>query len=322
MLYYSPFIKKVLSKIEKNEISKTLLSLEGKESDFTFIDCDGTDGQYITFIRTKDAIKSFEKQCIRTTLFSKADLRLINSNYHAYSSIADKSRNLIKIGKFIKTIGDFKNPQIEEFINLFKSTKSTIDGIEFEIVSGEQIAKWYSYRTYCDNKWSQLHSSCMAHSPRETFDIYTKNPDVCRMLIIKDDNNKLLGRAIVWKLDKPIDGCEYFMDRVYTVEDHQRNAFRDYAITNNWCYRASNNFDYGVFVKYNEVQKQELKVSIKSTKHKKYPFMDTFKGLDRGVLSSRYNERGFGILLGRTDGTYKECKPSFKNKLLRLLHIK
>jgi hypothetical protein len=307
-------------KIGDNEISKSLLSLEGKKNDFTFIDCDRTDGQYITFVRVKDAIKSFEKQYIRTDFFIKPNFKLMSaSNYYTYSNITDKSRNLIKIGKFIKTIGDFKNTQIEEFINLFKSTKSSIDGLKFEIVSGTQIADWYSSTKYCNNKWSQLHSSCMANSPKETFDIYVKNPDVCKMLILKI-GDKLAGRALIWKLDKPIDGCEFYMDRVYSMEDHQKNAFRDYAINNKWCYRGTEH-NHTIFG-YKDLYKSELKVSIKNIKHEKYPYMDTFKSLDRKELSNKYDEKGFGILISRTDGTYVECIPSFKNKFLRFLHIK
>ncbi len=321
MLYLSPSIKKVLKKIGDNEISKSLLSLEGKENDFTFIDCDGTDSAFITFVRVKDALKIFDNNRYSKHILQKSDISNFYSHYNAYRSITEKSRNSIKVGKFAKTIGDFTNPQIEEFVNLFKSAKSTIDGLKFEIVKGDQIAEWYSSKKYYGHRWSQLHGSCMASSPKDTFDIYTKNPDVCSMLILKKDN-KLAARAIVWKLDKPVNGCEFYMDRIYTVEDHQQIILRDYAIKNGWCYRGRDNWDYGVFVGYMDLKKVDLKVTVKKAKYKAYPFMDTFKSLDKGILTNKYNELGFGLLLNRTDGSSKKCHPSFKNRVLRFLHIK
>jgi hypothetical protein len=43
----------------------------------------------------------------------------------------------------------------------------------------------------------QLGSSCMAR--RKYLSLYENNPDVCQMLILTEDD-KLIGRAIVWKV--------------------------------------------------------------------------------------------------------------------------
>jgi hypothetical protein len=65
------------------------------------------------------------------------------------------------------------------------------------LVSGSDISKWYSCDNYKDME-GQLGSSCMARK-RNIFSIYENNPDVCQMLILTEDD-KLIGRAIVWKV--------------------------------------------------------------------------------------------------------------------------
>jgi hypothetical protein len=69
----------------------------------------------------------------------------------------------------------------------------------FEIVEGDEIAKWYRYENYAENKGT-LGNSCMRDKRDSFFEIYTKNPEVCRMLILKEDD-KILGRALIWKLN-------------------------------------------------------------------------------------------------------------------------
>lgn len=45
-----------------------------------------------------------------------------------------------------------------------------------------------------------LGSSCMKNMSKETFNIYVENPDSVKLLILTLDG-KLLGRALVWKID-------------------------------------------------------------------------------------------------------------------------
>ena len=54
-------------------------------------------------------------------------------------------------------------------------------------------------------------------------DIYVMNPEVCRLLILKDEENedKIRARALVWKLDDD----SFFMDRIYYTEQHEIDIF-------------------------------------------------------------------------------------------------
>ena len=56
---------------------------------------------------------------------------------------------------------------------------------------------------------------------KDYFNIYIENPDVCQLLIFTDPNDKLLGRALLWKLE---DGSNY-MDRIYTNRDSYIELF-------------------------------------------------------------------------------------------------
>ena len=68
----------------------------------------------------------------------------------------------------------------------------------------------------------------MARAPRSWLQIYTDNPDVCQLLILKDDDqqDKIKGRALVWKLSFPADTT--YVDRIYTHDDSDLELFKQY----------------------------------------------------------------------------------------------
>ena len=107
----------------------------------------------------------------------------------------NQQRTEITIGRFVSrvllkskiTISD-KN--IETFVNSYKSRIKFLNNVEsnFEIVSGEDIKKWYLEDRYQSNR-GQLANSCMRYKGcQEYFDIYTKNEDVCKLLILHGDD--------------------------------------------------------------------------------------------------------------------------------------
>jgi hypothetical protein len=118
------------------------------------------------------------------------------------------------------------------------------------------------------------------------------NPEVCKMLILKEDD-KILGRALVWKLEslrslgKPVEGIEYFMDRQYTIKDSDVQKFRNYAKEQGWCYKAYNNHHSCETINLEGVDKNvRMTVKVKPFKvsgviedydYSKYPYMDTFR---------------------------------------------
>src|SRR5690606_31262812 len=99
-------------------------------------------------------------------------------------SVFTKSRNPLKIGKFVNKVipGRFKDTDIEAFVNKFKANLENTEE-RFELVEGDDIAYWYKSENY-QKIQGQLGSSCMRNKGSEVFEIYTKNPEVCKMLIL------------------------------------------------------------------------------------------------------------------------------------------
>jgi hypothetical protein len=182
-------------------------------------------------------------------------------------------KNSAKIGRLVNQLLtsqkiNVSSSEIEKFVNRYKTAwkefKLQGSGKEpITLVHGEDIKKWYLKDNY-DRERGQLGNSCMRYrSCQDFFDIYVKNPEVCQLLILKpdDDKDKIKGRALVWKLT---DG-EYYMDRIYTINDSDKILFQDYARIN----KIKNSFD-------NNSGNSQLIVKLGDYTYQKYPYMDTF----------------------------------------------
>lgn len=196
-------------------------------------------------------------------------------------------KNKIKIGKIVRNFltkynVKFVDKDIEDFVNQYKSYIKVLNDVfmKFTIVSGKDIAFWYKYTNYGGNSSSVLRSSCMSNMPTETFDIYTKNKNVSMVILfddngdIKDDkyiSNKILGRALLWKMQ---DG-ETFMDRVYYVNDSDQDLFAKWADMNNFWHKkyneASEEFD---ILRKGESKNAEIVVELEN-KGDEYPYVDS-----------------------------------------------
>lgn len=182
-----------------------------------------------------------------------------NPNLDPYNN---KYRQEMKFGRFFykNTILDVKKLKkpIEILTNVYKSiNQSIIKDTNIEIVEGEDIRYWYDEAHY-EKGNSNLQKSCMRHSDcAKRFDIYVENPQVCKMLIIKN-GNELSGRALLWKTNKGL-----FMDRIYTSNDHYYYMFLGYADKNKYM------------TKYN--YKGDLYIQLNKSYDEPLPYMDTFK---------------------------------------------
>jgi hypothetical protein len=210
ILYFSPPFRKMMVKLSKsNIIASDILKEEGIDikPDITFIDIDKDDG-YLSFNTMRNGKKFImdvypgvdnidtKPSIIINDRVYKVDQQMDSDSTGTYN----KSRGQVKLGKFVNKLfpDKYNDKQVEEFVNLFKSTieKSTE---RFEIVEGDDIAFWYNSENYKE-KSGNLGNSCMSTKGSTMFKFYTLNPEVCRLLILKEDD-KILGRALVWKLD-------------------------------------------------------------------------------------------------------------------------
>jgi len=217
-----------------------------------------------------------------------------------------KGRGQIKIGRFAQAL--LSDPEViddlelsslednlteltprdyEEFVNLYKSEFIVVSN-EFKLIKGDEISYYYDVYNHAYGDKGQLGSSCMRYTKcQEYFSIYQKNPEVCQLLAYVNQDNKVLGRALVWKLEKKVDGCpaEYFMDRVYCGNDSDMIKFKNYAKEKGWVMKDRNNSGIveSLFFNYNgTVILSHIIVQLKDFRFENYPFVDTVSYLHLG----------------------------------------
>lgn len=221
-----------------------------------------------------------------------------SNNINWIDKLWNSQRTDVKVGRYSKRVLTsvakltIKDSDIETFVNLYKSSFDYEKGLKdrLEIVSGDTIREWYYEDTYQSGGGS-LNNSCMRYKKCQIyFDIYTKNPEVCQMLILKNESGKLIARALIWKL---IDGRTY-MDRIYTVNDSDSNIFRDYAAEKGWPHYTNH--------------RGTLEVQLKKEEYNKFPYMDTFTSYNKEtnilINDEMRGESNDWYILQNTDGSY------------------
>jgi len=214
-------------------------------------------------------------------------ITIINNNDIKY--FKNKYRQEMKIGRMITKSSLYTSNQIERYTNKYKTEQKILNGEFdkiFKIVEGEDIKYWYNEKNYKHNTtfgnnrvFGQLGNSCMRNVKSYRFNIYSKNPKVCKMILLLD-NNKLTGRALLWKTNKG-----WYIDRPYCVSDNDRYLYKRYANYKNYLFYDND--------KYKKMS-VKLKKRTKLNKHKN-PWMDTFYNYNfiKNTLST--NESKFSI---------------------------
>jgi hypothetical protein len=300
--------KTSISSSNSLNIAKLLLDIENKSEDtYTLIDL--TDkNDVISMISISRINRSIETDHDISSFISSIpqDLRtnyIISNAYNKGTAnwidkLWSNQRTDVKIGRYAKRVLTsianqtitIKDSDIEIFVNLYKSSFDYSKGLKdkFEIVSGNDIKKYYLEDIY-ESGGGSLNNSCMRYKKcQDYFDIYTKNPEVCQLLILKNERDRLIGRSIIWKLiDKKI-----YMDRVYTTNDSDINIFKNYAKEKGW-------------VSYYDI-KGIINVQLKKEEYVKFPYMDTFCSFNKEtfILVNDEIRESDWYFLQNTDGSY------------------
>ena len=328
IFYYSPDVRRILVKLSKsNAIAKDIISIEAVDikPDITFIDLD-KEG-YISFSTMRNAKKIImDKYPTMDYVDTKPDVDLADEIWsldkrgsERSTGLFSKSRNPLAIGRFVNKLfpGKYSDKEREEFVNLFKSSLEQ-SGEKFEVVEGDQIPFWYDYNNYKEVS-GHLGNSCMKEKPATVFEMYSKNPDLCKMVVLLEDG-KLIGRALIWKITKykrngrEMEGPEWFMDRQYTIKESDVAKFRKYADDKGWGYKTNNNHHsfQGITWKGENLavfMTIQLPKNGTTYGYRRYPYMDTFRrfDIDNGTLHNDDEEDNGGqYLLDDTDGGYTE----------------
>lgn len=220
-------------------------------------------------------------------------------------------RQVMNIGTFIKEI--FKNKytdaQYEVFTKLYKTQYNNLYEY-FNLVSGKDIAHWYDNNKYSYNARGtsyNLHGSCMGGVSKNYFDIYTKNPDKVKLLILKDrkDKNKIVGRALVWYLDEPENTI--FMDTVYANDENLFQLFIKYAQKNNWLYKNKQSCHVSSVMIDGKEKLIHMSITLNNVEYNRFPYLDTLYYYDSydKILSS-YEMDNSDKILRNQDGVAED----------------
>lgn len=310
-LLLSKKFRNILKNLD-NKISKSILDTEGEyiEGDFTMIDIG-------IGANSEDILISFSTEKNILSRIPDSDLYFKGSEVNIPERLfKTNGRNTMRVGKFAqKVVKGFSDRDIEIFVNSIKS-KLKQEGYTISIIDGADIARYYK-RSACvkTSVGGTLLNSCMTDKDDNIFDIYTKNPDVCKMLIMTNTNGELVARALLWKAQ--IDNEEsinknrnnrnntdkislipkesWLMDRVYYTEDWMQNSFFNYCEDNGYVYRKQS---HAYFV-YNSIEYYYLKfyVKVKKINYGSFPYLDTFSFYDvkNAMLSNYEGDNGFRL---------------------------
>lgn len=181
--------------------------------------------------------------------------------------------------KFVSTmLKTGKGDEVDKISNIIKGVVKEKMNSNFEIVSGYKIHKYYKTDNYCKvDKKSNLGDSCMNNKDM-TF--LAENSDVCRLLVLKNDKDEVIGRALLWETNIGV-----VMDRVYTKNTEDYTLFQIYSNKNKWSRRELFTNDNNTIVNHkgetmNNVFTKELEYKPFFENFKEdefFPFMDTFK---------------------------------------------
>lgn len=216
-------------------------------------------------------------------------LKYFTDGDYWHGECRSKYEQEIKPVKFFNSLLETNNmphlteDEIENLIGVFCRDINA----HFEIVSGDDISKYYNGRRYMSQD-NTLGNSCMRYSDFEemgVFNIYAKSPD-CKMLILKDNNqDKILGRAILWNVhsdDGNILNGKQLLDRIYVTNNAFVTLFTEYAKKNGMAYLPRQTFgSTEVLFEGKTVSIIDKKIYVNIEKDDKnpyecYPYIDTF----------------------------------------------
>jgi hypothetical protein len=230
----------------------------------------------------------------------KSKLGLLHTGFNE-----TKYRTPLKIGRFISKfissdgIKSFGVDQydVETFVNLYKSFFDR-DETRLKIIEGEEIIKYYLQDNYYRPNSAcigTLWNSCMRYREKNQYmEIYAKNPDKIKMLVLFAEDGKVKTRALLWESCQDREGKNYkVMDRIYSIYDHDVILFKNWALKNEYIHKFEQSArSENIFMNLNS-EFERINLTIKLDNHvcDYYPYIDSFKFYSRkyGTLSNSEN---------------------------------
>jgi len=245
-------------------------------------------------------------------------------NDHSKDPFGDGvGRQPIKIGRFIRkfltenAFQEFgiKNSDVEKFVNFYKSYFN-YDPDKLKIVEGDDVKKYYLEDNYFKPggyRYGTLWNSCMRQIERNKFmNLYVLN-DI-KMLVLFDEDKTVRARALLWEEVKEFDSDKTykFMDRIYTVYDHDVDVFKKWAKENGYLTKWEQNAKSELYVDVDgSPERKHLYVILEKHNLSWYPYLDTFKYYDpfKGRFSNSQSYNYQYILVQSSGRVERESEP-------------
>ena len=250
----------------------------------TLIDIDDNRNDSFTYTlpsRVFDELKAFG------VIFNDATEDTATSVMQDNDVLYEKDRTSMRVGRLVNKLypEEYSNRQIESFVDAVK-TRREKKNANFKIVQGQDIAKYYLWKSYdpVALDGSALGGSCMRHEECQSYiQFYAQNKDVS-LLVLMSKDDKIYGRALLWNIADVNSSAvrTVFMDRVYYSAHYQAGLFINYAKENEWYHKKFQNSDPDTEIWNPKTSAYEpLSISTVNTFYPTeddlYPYMDTMK---------------------------------------------
>ena len=265
-------------------------------------------------------------ECVTdNTMKAVININGIEEDTDIFQKLWTTNRNPLRIGRFITAMlpltgKTYSDSEKEKFVSEWKSILGVMNNafVKFAVVQGYEIHRLYQSDNYEEEEEGTLGNSCMAQASRDMLEIYTDNPEVCKMVVKWSDNGqfvngvfqsgKIVGRALLWTTTSG----DIFMDRIYTIDSSDEELFKKYAESNGWWSKGSQNSSSNfTAVRGSESKNPVYVVQLLRSYDDEYPYLDTLCYLNdnTGKLSNVGSEIGANKLLNDTGGGYEELDP-------------
>lgn len=270
----TPEFRVILSRMEDNQIAERILRYINQKYDII------TNYNAIGLSDTNDEISFLPDNQYQ---------RIITSGENPWEKTKSKS----KVGRMVRQIlsdngYNVNDTAIEKFVNEFKATWDKMHSTtrKLEVVTGEKILYWYDCAHYASTA-GILGNSCMKKTEYNHFlQLYSSNPDKISLVILTE-NNELLARSVLWKLDSSSENKKLFLDRIYTRYDNDVKFLYDWVIEN--VVKGKE----GILGSHRQGNGGNMIVNLEKTNFEAYPYADTFMYLYKKVIDGKIPNEGF-----------------------------
>lgn len=282
-LVVSSTLKTVLAKANSNNrfIKRLLVNVPTKAAylpedhpNFFDIDVDENGVTLLSYTTSQLVQKSIKLGRIRNVLSEEEVF-----GQRATHLIREKTRP----GRLVPKLFDkYTNAELEEFSTVISSINISEAMLSsFQEVTGDMIKYYYGINSYAENpgEGSTLHNSCMRYPNINMYmDMYAENPNQISLLVLKNVNAKIKGRAIVWTI-----GSTKYIDRIYYDSFSTYSLFLKYCNVKGIINITSKNANFN-----SDIKDQPFTIKLDKWLFTHYPYPDSLVWLDiqNGTLSN------------------------------------